>query len=95
MAEQGAVSDNDIAMERREAQGSSQGPARLGTPTPLNTWVPEARREGRPIARPARGASQAPWRLPALHSLIRGKKENGMQAHPGPEIKQQGRRSVG
>ena len=33
-AEQGAAPDNVAAMERREAQGSSQGPARPGTPTP-------------------------------------------------------------
>src|SRR4029078_4259448 len=33
------------ALERREAQGSSQGPARHGTPTPLKTWVPEAWRD--------------------------------------------------
>jgi hypothetical protein len=39
------MSGNDIAMERREAQGSSQGPARHGTPTPLKTWVPEAWRD--------------------------------------------------
>src|ERR1051326_1221912 len=36
--------------ERRP--GSSQEPARHGTPTTLKrTWVPEARRAGRPIAR--------------------------------------------
>jgi len=49
-AEQGAVSDNDIAMERREAQGPSQGPARPGTPTPLKTWVPESWRDDTGLA---------------------------------------------
>jgi len=51
--EQGAVPDNGIALERREAQGSSQGPARPGTPTTLKTWVPEAWRAGWLIAKPA------------------------------------------
>ena len=42
-AEQGAAAlILAAALERREAQGSSQEPARPGTPTPLNTWVPES-----------------------------------------------------
>ena len=50
MTERGAVPDNGIALERREAQGSSQGPARHGTPTPLKTWVPEAWRDDTGLA---------------------------------------------
>src|SRR4029078_10594113 len=44
-AEQGGCADNAHSMERREAQGPSQEPARPGTPTPLKTWVPESWRE--------------------------------------------------
>ena len=40
MTERGAVPDNGIALERREAQGSLQGPARHGTPTPLTHLGP-------------------------------------------------------
>ena len=38
--EQGAVPDNGIALERREAPGPSQGPARPGTPTTLKALGP-------------------------------------------------------
>src|ERR1700749_2806634 len=57
------------AMERREAPGSSQGPARPGTPTALKALGPGglARRLALSKGWPD-GASHAPWRLPALHS---------------------------
>ena len=52
-AEQGAAPDNVAAMERREAQGSSQEPARPGTPTPsrlgsrkLGAMTPADRKAG-------------------------------------------------
>ena len=77
--------DNGIALERREAQGScADGPARHGTPTPLKHLGPGNSACGmRPIARPAKGASQAPWRLPALHPLVEGRRKIGMTGHPG------------
>ena len=92
MTERGAaVLILTAALERREAQGSSQEPARHGTPIPLKTLG--SRKLGvqrRPIARPAKGASQAPWRLPALHPLVRGEKENRDAGHPGPEQQRTG-----
>ena len=46
--------DNGIALERREAQGSSQGPARPGTPTALkDLGLGSLAREGWLIAKPA------------------------------------------
>src|SRR4051794_16397411 len=91
MTERGAVPDNGIALERREAPGPcAKGPARPGTPTPLKTWVPESRRAHRPIARPVKGASPAPWRFPALHPLVRGETEKGY-GHPGRPEKQRRR----
>ena len=66
------------AMEPREAQSLSQRLARPGSPTTLNcTWVPESWR-ATPADRKAgaKGASQALWRLPALHPLI-GETEKG------------------
>src|ERR1041384_164790 len=69
------------AMERREAPGlPRKRPARHGTPTPSNTWVPEARRV-RPADRKAglrEPIARLPGRLPALHSpLIGGERKTG------------------
>jgi len=74
MTERGAVPDNGIALERREAQGSwAKEPVRLGTPTPSRLGSRNLGVRSRPIARPAKGASQAPWRLPALYPLVEGR----------------------
>jgi len=61
------------AVERREAPPSyvTGGRERL-------TRVP-----GGPIARPAKGVSQTPWRLPALHFPSR-EAETGTPAYPAP-----------
>ena len=69
----GCADNAPPAVERREAQHPSQGCARLRTA------------RGRPDRKgcPQKGASQAPWRLPALHPPFWGK-EKGRQAHPGP-----------
>ena len=59
--------------------------SRPGTPTALKrTWVPEAWREGRPIARLAYGSrSQGSQRLPALHSPFGEEGKQGPRARPG------------
>ena len=68
------------AMERREASGPSQGPARPGTPTALKRLgsrklgAQAGRSQGWPD-----GASHAPWRLPALHRGTRCRRP-----HPAP-----------
>ena len=78
------MSDNATAMERREAQGSSQGPARPGTPTPFQNLGPGSSACEPALARPVKGASQAPWRLPALHSPhVEGEKEKRDTGEPG------------
>ena len=59
-------------LERREAQGPSHGPARHGTPTPLLTWVPEARR-----AKPAdrKAGEREPRKLPGASRRSNPSKE--------------------
>src|ERR1051326_5671009 len=75
-------------MERREAPGlPRKRPARHGTPTPSNTWVPEARRV-RPADRKAglrEPIARLPGRLPALHPspMERGGKQgDGLTRQP-------------
>ncbi len=85
--------DNGIALERREAQGSSQGPARPGTPTTLKDLGPGslARRLADRKAG-LNGASHAPWRLPALHHLLReGRKRGTAGPARAPEFKARAR----
>ena len=88
------MSDNDIAMERREAQGSSQGPARPGTPTPLKTWVSESWR-GTPASPAGEGSLASSLAPPGAPSPRNRETEIGMRADPEPEIREQGQRSVG
>jgi hypothetical protein len=88
------VPDNGIAVEPREAQ----------RPTSLAARTPQAAIPGngdiavgaikRTLVRSVWGLA-SPWRLPALHPLVERGKENRDAGHPGPEIKEQGRRSVG
>ena len=83
MTERGAVSDNDIAMERREAQGSSQGPARPGTPTPSKHLGPGSlARQHRPIARPVKGGLANLLAPPGAPSPLWRETEKGNDA-PG------------
>ena len=71
MTEQGAAADNAAVLERREALGSQRTRARAprdikGLASPSRTLgVRVGRSQGLP-----KGASQAPWRLPALHPLV-------------------------
>jgi hypothetical protein len=58
-----------IALERREAPGPSQGPAPRDPPPPRSALGSRNLGADRPIARPVRGASQPPRRLPALQPL--------------------------
>ena len=91
MTEQGAGPDNGIAVEPREAQ----------RPTSLAARTPQAATPGngdlavgaiKTGPRQARsGASQAPWRLPALHPLVSReteKREDGPAR--APEVKARG-----
>ena len=91
MTEQGAVSDNDIAVEHREAQR----PTSLAARTPIAAILGNGDiavgalvgREVRPAGRqPAVDGSRsaAPRRLPALHPLV-GETETGRRATPRPE----------
>ena len=72
-------------VERREA------------PHPYVTGVRAPDRNGarRTLARFARGASQAPRRLPALHfPCVQGKRKKGKERARRPKIKVPGQRSV-
>jgi len=72
MTEWGAVSDNGIAVERLEAPGPSPR-ARASSPdAPAD-----------PSSGSVRGLA-SPWRLPALHPLMKRGKETGKRATPGP-----------
>src|SRR5689334_19037665 len=65
-------------MERREAQGlCAKGPARPGTPIPSENLGSRNLGATHRPRKPVKGASQAPWRLPALHSLERGRRKTG------------------
>ena len=96
MTEQGAVPDNGIAVEPREAQRpTSLGARTPQAATPGNRDSPWVRRRASQAC--LKGAvAQHPRRLPALHPLVsrgKGKQEYG---HPSrPKNKEQGQRSVG
>ena len=95
--EQGAAPDNGAALERREAQGPSQGPARPGTPTPLKTlgsWklgamIPADRKAGEGSL----ASSLAPPGAPSPR--FEGTGKTGIRAPRPPENQGAGRRSVG
>ena len=85
MTERGAVPDNGIAVEPREAQ----------RPTSLAARTPQAVAPGNRVSAvgaqagfaslPCGRRSAPPWRLPALHPLIfEGEKEKGIRAYPAP-----------
>src|SRR5664279_6593082 len=77
-----AAPDNGVAVERREAQPPpSMGARAPEAVDPGNRTQPWARGGLRQC--PPKGAAPAPWRLPALHSLMRGT-EKGKQAYPAP-----------
>ena len=80
------MSDNDTALERREAPGPSQGPPRPGTPTPLKAYG--SRNLGADRLSQSRwgaiASSPAPPGAPT--PLFEGQRKNGMRANLGPEI---------
>jgi len=94
--EQGAAPDNVAALERREAQGSSQGPARPGTPIPSIHLGPgsSACEAGR-----SQGRLREPRKLPGAsrrsNPSSEGERKTGRRASRPPEYKGSGRRSVG
>jgi len=96
------VSDNDIAVEPREAQRPTSLAARTPSAAILGNGDIAvgvvAGREARPAGRvslPYKGGVP-PWRLPALHPpRVEGKRKQGCRLTPGLKNKEQGRRSVG
>jgi hypothetical protein len=81
MTEWGAVPDNGIAMERREAQGSSPGPARHGAG--LASLPRKLGANGGPIARSAsRGPRKPPGASRRSIPSCRGEKENRDTGQP-------------
>ena len=89
MTERGAVPDNGIAVERREAQRPTSLAARTPTAAvPGNGDTPVGAIK-RGLVRPEGGLA-SPWRLPALHPLVRGRRKNGMRATPGSKSKNRG-----
>ena len=86
--------DNGIALERWEAQRPTSLAARTPTAAVPGNGDTAVGAIKRGLVSPVGGLA-SPWRLPALHPLVGGRRKNGMRAHPGLEIKQQGQRSVG
>src|SRR2546426_11422284 len=90
--------------KRRRRRGENVAPAeapqveRREAPHPYVTGVRAPDRNGarRTLARFARGASQAPRRLPALHfPCVQGRRKMGKGDARRPKIEVPGRRSVG
>ena len=89
------MSDNDIAMERREAQGShAEGPRAPGPPPPSMHRVPDSWRET-PASQAGEGSLASSLAPPGAPSPRKREKENGIRATRPPENKFAGRRSVG
>ena len=90
------MSDNDIALERREAQGShAEGPRAPGPPPPQDLGPGSSARD----AGRSQGRRREPRKLPGASRRSnpsfggKGKRDTG---HPGaPEAKAPERRSVG
>ena len=85
MTERGAVPDNGIAVEPREAQRPTSLAARTPQAAILGNGdiAVGARRAIRHRPVPKGRRSAAPWRLPALHPLISRGTENRDTGHPG------------
>ena len=77
------MSDNDIAMERWEAQGSSQEPARPGTPTPLETLGSRKLGVMTPASLAGEGSLASSLAPPSAPFPRKREKENGIRAIPG------------
>ena len=95
MTEQGAVPDNGIAVEPREAQRPTSLAARIPQAAdPGNRTPPWVRRRASQAC--LKGAvAQHPGASRRSIPSFRGGKKTGMRANPAPEIKEHGRRSVG
>src|SRR6478672_5921674 len=86
MTERGAVPDNGIAVEPREAQRPTSLAARTPTAAiPGNGDIAVGARAGQRYWSAYGCRSAAPWRLPALHPLVEGETENRDAGHPRPE----------
>jgi hypothetical protein len=66
---------NGVAVEPREAQRPTSLAARTSSAAIPGNGDIAVGAYKRTLARSVKGASQAPWRLPALHPLVRGEKE--------------------
>jgi hypothetical protein len=75
------VCSERFAVERREAQGSSQGPARPGIPTTLKPWVPESWRvTANPRTGFVKGASHQASGASRRSIPLGGKRKQGRRA---------------
>ena len=85
MTERGAVPDNGIAVEPREAQRPTLLAARTPQAAALGNRVSAVGAQAGFASLPCGRRSAPPWRLPALHPLIfEGEKEKGIRAYPAP-----------
>jgi len=82
-----------IALERREAPGPSQGPARPGTPTPLKAYGSRNLGVRPAFAKPVGELRKLPGASRRSNPSFRGEGKaclreggDGMRANPGPEI---------
>ena len=94
MTERGVAPDNGVAVEPREAQRPTSLAARTPQAAILGNGDIAVGAMKRTLARSVRGLA-SPWRFPALHPLVEGKRKTGIRAFRTPEIKVSGRRSVG
>jgi len=95
MTEQGAVPDNGIAVEPREAQRPTSLAARTPQAAILGNGDIAVGAIKRALVRPVGEPRKLPGASRRSIPSCRGEKENGMRATPGPKNKQQGQRSVG
>ncbi len=102
MTKRGAVPDNGIAVERREAQGRGGWASQTRRMRLARLGAGFATLLRNPVRRPAdrkaglKGASPAPGRLPALHPLpFEGGGRKRDTGRPAARKKQREKRSVG
>ena len=95
MTEQGAVPDNGIAVEPREAQRPTSLAARTPSAAILGNGDIAVGAIKRTLARSVREPRKLPGASRRSIPSLRGEKETGMRATPGPNNKEQGQRSVG
>jgi hypothetical protein len=73
-AEQGAAPTTSPQWSAGRRRAPRKSPRAPGPPSPRYTWVPESWRET-PASQAGEGSLASSWRLPALHSLERGRRK--------------------